>query len=130
MPIVTRRMSWLLLTFSFFLVFAPAVFSPVLSAQESLPGEARSVIPMAIQWGIGGVMFVVWLYQFRKSKTSDETIVKLFADHLADSNKIMSTAFEKYDRHIENQVQLLKDAQDKNELLVGTLSRLEVKLSQ
>lgn len=134
MPVVIRRM--LLLTFSFFLVFAPALF-----AQDWSAGETRNIVPMVVQWGIGGAMFIVWFYQFKKSKSEGETTVKILVDHLAESNKTTALAFDKYDRHIETMLQIQRDSQARTEqqqkdsvehisLLVGTLARLEGKLAQ
>lgn len=127
---LSRRVSLLLLSFSFFFLLAPAFISPPAAAQDAPAGEAKNILPMAIQWGIGGVMFTVWLYQFKKTRQSDDTIVSLFSRHLEESNKITATAFQKYDRHIETLLQIQKDSQEQNSLLTGTLSRLEVKLSQ
>jgi hypothetical protein len=129
MPIISRRVSLLMLSFAFFLLLAPALFSPAVLAQDA-GGEYKNIWPMAIQWGIGGIMFTVWLYQFKKSKQGDEVVVSLLTAHLEASNKITSTAFEKYDKHIETLLQIQKDSQEQSSLLAGTLSRLEVKLSQ
>jgi hypothetical protein len=130
MLIKSRRLSWMLLAFSFFLFLAPAFLSPPINAQEALPGDGRSLVPMIIQWGMGGVMFTVWLYQFRKTSKGDETVVALLTKHLEDSNKITTLAFEKYDKHIDALLQLQKDSQDHTSLLTGALSRLDEKLSK
>ncbi len=140
MPIISRRVSLLLLTFSFFLVLAPALFSPPASAQESPAGEAKSIIPMAIQWGVGGIMFTVWLYQFKKSKKDSEDVMQLYVAQLKTSNETTKLAFEKYNEQTQQLIQLLKTNQEQNiqvqkdnqettSLLTGTLSRLEVKLA-
>ncbi len=139
MPIISRRVSLLMLSFAFFLLFAPALFSPAIFAQDS--GEYKNIWPMAIQWGIGGIMFTVWLYQFKKSKAGDETVVLLLTAHLEESNKITTLAFEKYDKHTDGLLKLIEDnqkqsatiakeSQDRSEVLIGVLSRLEVNLAR
>lgn len=140
MPIVSRRTSRLLLAFSFFLIIAPAVFSPPSRASE-LGGASVDDIWRVVQLGVGAVMFTVWLYQFRKGKQSDETVVKLFTDQLKEQNETTKLAFVKYNEHTEQLLNLLKTNQEQNmqiqkdgqrerELLAGTLSRLEVRLEQ
>ena len=139
MMFLSRRVSWLLLSLSFFLVLAPTFFSPPINAQESIGSEARSIVPTVIQWGVGGAMFIVWLYQFRKGKASDEANLKIVTDQLANQNDTTKLAFEKYNESTQQVIVLLKSAQDQNmqlqkenqettSLLTGTLSRLEVKL--
>ncbi len=139
MFVLSRRVSWLFLSFSFFLVLAPSLFSPPINAQESIGSEARNIVPTVIQWGVGGAMFIVWLYQFRKGKTSDEANLKIITDQLTNQNETTKLAFEKYNESTQQLIGLLKAAQEQNiqtqkdsqettSLLIGTLSRLEVKL--
>lgn len=111
------------------LIFAPLLLSPIVYAGPD-PGTATlSIIPMAIQWGVGGVMFAVWVREFRRSKKRDEMNADLIRMHLEESNKTMALAFDKYDRHIDMMMQIQRDSHEQNLLLAGTLSRLEVKLS-
>jgi hypothetical protein len=141
MPIISRRVSLLLLAISFFLVLAPSLFPPPIGAQETITGEVRSLVPTAIQWGVGGAMFIVWLYQFRKGKASDEATLALFTSQLVSQNETTKLAFDKYNESTqqligmlktnqEQGIQIQKDSQETTSLLTGTLSRLEVKLAQ
>lgn len=143
MPIVSRRTSWLIFLFAVFLLLAPAMFSPPIAAQESLPGIER-VLPAAAQGGIGVIMLIVFLIQASKDKKRGEesqAFITAITMQLNRSDETTKLAFQKYNEQTQQLIQLLKgsqeqttqvlrDGQETTSLLTGTLSRLEVKLSE
>ncbi len=129
MLIVSRRVSWLLLAFSFFLLLAPALFSPFVFAQETTGIDLRSVLPAATQGGIGVIMLIVFIVQSKKDKQKNDETMQLFTAQLAIANETTKLAFAKYNEHTSTLIQLLKDEQDYKTELRGTLERLLVETS-
>lgn len=148
MPIISRRVSLLMLSFAFFLLLAPALFSPNAFAQEAPGLDFGKVLPAAVQGGIGVIMLIViWLQnkkdaeQRKKDKEKDDATLQLFTTQLATQNETTKLGFEKYNELTsklidllkasqEQNIQIQKDGQETTSLLTGTLSRLEVKLAQ
>lgn len=144
MPIVSRRTSWLMLSFAFFLLLAPAFFSPPINAQEAAGISIERVLPAAAQGGIGVIMLIVFFIQANKDKKRGEesqAFITAITTQLNRSDETTKLAFEKYNEQTQQLIQLLKgsqeqttqvlkDGQETTSLLTGTLSRLEVKLSQ
>ena len=139
MPIVSRRLSWLMLSFAFFLLLAPALFSPQIHAQEA-GVDMTTILPAATQGGIGIIMLIVYLVQGKKDKQARDETMQLFTDQLRIQNETTKLAFEKYNERTEQMlehlklshdqaIQIQKESQDRTELLTGTLARLEVKLA-
>jgi hypothetical protein len=148
MMIVSRRVSLLMLSFAFFLLLAPALFSPSAFAQEVTGFDFKNVLPAAVQGGIGVIMLIViWMQnkkdaeQRKRDKEKDDQALTLFTVQLTTANDTTKLAFEKYNESTqlligllkasqEQGVQVQKDGQETTSLLTGTLSRLEVKLAQ
>jgi hypothetical protein len=142
MPILTRRTSWLLLSFAFFLILAPAFLSPEIGAQDTTMSIER-VLPAAAQGGIGVIMLIVFLIQANKDKKRGEeslAFITAITVQLNRSDETTKLGFQKYNELTqqliqllkgsqEQNIQVLKDSQETTSLLTGTLSRLEVKLS-
>jgi len=143
MPVISRRISWLIFSFAVFLILAPAMFSPPIGAQESMPSIER-VLPAAAQGGIGVIMLIVFFIQAAKDKKRGEesqAFIAAITVQLNRSDEAVKLAFEKYNERTQQLFELLKGSQDQTmqvlrdgqettSLLTGTLSRLEVKLSQ
>lgn len=141
MPI--RRTSWLLLSFAFFLILAPAFLPPAVNAQETTMSIER-VLPAAAQGGIGVIMLIVFFIQAAKDKKRGEesqAFITAITMQLNRSDETTKLAFQKYNEQTQQLIQLLKgsqeqttqvlrDGQETTSLLTGTLSRLEVKLSE
>ncbi len=126
MLIVSRRISWLVLSFAFFLLLAPALFSPKAFAQETTGIDLRNILPAATQGGIGVIMLIVFIVQSKKDKQKNDETMQLFTAQLATANETTKLAFEKYNEHTSTLIQLLKDEQDYKTELRGTLERLLV----
>jgi len=138
---LSRRVSLLMLSFVFFLLLAPAFFSPAVIAQETATGlDLRSVLPVAANGGVGVIMLIVIVVMARKDKVQNDEKMLLFTSQLSTQNETTKLAFEKYNEHTQQLIQLLKSSQEQNIqvhkdnqettlLLTGTLSRLEVKLA-
>lgn len=126
MPVISRRVSLLLLLFAFFLLLAPALFSSIVFAQDATSMNLPSILPAATQGGIGVIMLIVYLAQARKDKQDRNETNKLFADQLKDQNETTKSAFKKNDELTQQLIQLLKDEQEYKEALRGTLERILV----
>jgi uncharacterized membrane-anchored protein len=129
MPILSRRVSLLLLSFAFFLLLAPALFTPTVFAQE-VPGiDLRTILPAATQGGIGIIMLIVFVIQAKKDKQKNDETLTLFTNQLANQNDTTKLAFVKYNEQTQQLIQLLKDEQDYKTELRGTLERILVETS-
>lgn len=131
MPVISRRVSLLLLSFAIFLLLAPALFSPPVSAQEASWLDSKTIVPAATQGGIGVIMLIVFVVQSKKDeKKSRETadlvmsLLKASQTASAEANATTKLAFEKYNEHTSETMKLLREEQDYKTELRGTLERL------
>jgi len=129
MPVLSRRVSLLLLAFAFCLLLAPALFSPFVHAQDITGFSLPSILPAATQGGIGVIMLIVFIVTTRKDKEKNAETMKLFTDQLMSQNETTKLAFVKYNEQTQQLIQLLKDEQDYKTELRGTLERILVETS-
>ena len=98
------------------------------------------ILKFAAQGGSSIILLVVWIYTQRsndtKSKAATETAsaqnkaaMETLQRAVDLSNETSKEAFRKHGEVSEQLVQLLKDGHERQELLIGILDRLEIKLS-
>ena len=129
MPVLSQRVSLLILSFAFFLLLAPALFSPFVLAQDVTGISLPSILPAVTQGGIGVIMLVVFVITTRKDKEKNAETMKLFTDQLMSQNDTTKLAFVKYNEQTQQLIQLLKDEQDYKTELRGTLERILIETS-
>ncbi|MCK9420223.1 MAG: hypothetical protein M0R70_12675 [Nitrospirae bacterium] len=139
MYFIFRRVPLLILSFAFFLLLSPELFSTPAHAQQAVWPDIGSILPAATQGGIGVIMLIVIIFQSRKDKQKNDEVMTLFTAQLTSQNETTKLAFEKYNESTQLLIGLLKANQDQSRLiqidnqetislLTGTLSRMEVKL--
>ena len=70
MPIISRRASLFILSFSLFLLLTPALFPQQVFAQDSGGLDLRSILPAATQGGIGVILLIVILVREKKRQAA------------------------------------------------------------